>query len=225
MTQLTPPRVNTPPTVDLTGHDQSKNTPGTQDTLDSTVSSLQCSFYLEVERANTLRREAAKTNAQSLLDMQTAMNTTQAEMDGKLVRMDETIKTVHEGQKLNDENIQLLMKQFATFSAQIQMMQNVQPSQNNIHSITTAHTIETPTKANTAVQGNTTTETPTFASIPPLNDMEMTDGAAMNVEEFDTIMTDAENKKRWAEANAAEALSKKKKAQNLSPLRRSGRGQ
>ena len=81
---------------------------------------------------------------------------------------------------MNNENIQLLMKQFATFSAQIQMMQNVQPSQNNIHSITTAHTIETPTKANTAVQDNTTTETPTFASIPPLNDMEMTEGAVMH---------------------------------------------
>jgi hypothetical protein len=37
MTQSTPPYVPNPPTVDLTGHDQTKNTTGTQDTLDSTV--------------------------------------------------------------------------------------------------------------------------------------------------------------------------------------------
>ena len=99
------------------------------------------------------------------------------------------------------------------------MMQNVHPMTTTPPITTPANTIETPTKANATVQGATLTETPIDDSVLPSNDMDMTDGAAMNVAEFDTIMTDAENKKRWAEANAAEALSKKKKAQNLSPLR------
>ena len=60
---------------------------------------------------------------------------------------------------------------------------------------------------------------------PPLNNMDMTDGSAMNVTEFDTIMMDAETRKILAEENETEAFSIKKKAQNLSTLRQSGRGQ
>ena len=105
------------------------------------------------------------------------------------------------------------------------MMQNVHPMSTTPTSTTPANTIETPIKANATVQGATLTETSIGDSVPPSTNMDMADGSAMNMAEFDTIMTDAENRKRWAEENEAEAFSKKKKAQNLSTLRRSGRGQ
>jgi len=75
-----------------------------------------------VERANTLRCEAAATNSKSLLNMQTAMNTKQTAIDNKLSMMDKTIRTVHEGQKLNDDNIQLLMKKFEVFGEQMKLL-------------------------------------------------------------------------------------------------------
>ena len=98
-----------------------------------------------------MRREAAKAIAQSLLDMQTAMNKKQTEMDGKLVMMDQTIWTVYKGKKLNVENIQLLMQQFAAFGAQMQMMQNVQHAIQTPDITTPSNTTETPTEANETV--------------------------------------------------------------------------
>ena len=65
-----------------------------QETLDSTVSSIQSSFQQEVERANRLRKEAAEANAKSLLSMQEKVKET-------LTVVDTTIKCVHEGQTLN----------------------------------------------------------------------------------------------------------------------------
>ena len=53
----------------------------------------------------------------------------------------------------------------------------------------------------------------------------MEDGLTMDVDEFDTIVSDAESKKRMAEQAAIAEVTKKKKAQNhLSSRRRSGRG-
>ena len=164
-TQPTSPHVSTTPAINLTGHENNNRTrdgTGTQDTLDSTVFSFQCSFHQEVERFNNLWREVAKANAQSLLDMQAAMNTKQTEMDSKLVMMDQTICTVHKGKKLNDENIQLLMQQFAAFGAQMQMMQNVQPAIQTPAIATPSNTTETPTKANETVPDATHIEEPSI---------------------------------------------------------------
>ena len=58
---------NTPTPINLTGPTRNPSThndsAGTQDTLDNTVSSLQCSFHQEVEHVNIIRREAAAANA------------------------------------------------------------------------------------------------------------------------------------------------------------------
>ncbi len=74
-----------------TEEDEHMDTQQTQETLDSTVSSMQSSFQQEVERANRLRKEAAMVNAKSLADMQKTV-------DVRLKDMDTTIKIVHEGQ-------------------------------------------------------------------------------------------------------------------------------
>ena len=145
------------------------------------------------------------------------MNTKQMEMDRKLVMMDQTILTVNEGQKLNDENIQLLMKQFAKFGAQMQMMQNLQHTKH-------------PTAITTPVKGTETVPGANHLEVLPTGDtgLPQTDlytAPEMNVAEFDTIISDAETRKRLAEEEDGDAFSKKEKAQNLSTLRRSGRGQ
>ena len=88
---------------------------GTQDTLDSTVSSLQCSFQKEIERENLLRKEAAESTEASLLVMQ-------KEVNDRLTMMDSTIRTVHEGQTLNDRNIKLLMKKMDLFGEQMKLL-------------------------------------------------------------------------------------------------------
>ena len=49
-------------------------TVGTQDIFNITVSSLQSSFQQEIERANTMRKEAAEATAASLTKMQTEVN-------------------------------------------------------------------------------------------------------------------------------------------------------
>ena len=80
--------------IDLTTDNGSQpkdlHTGGTQDTLGSTVSSLQSSFQQEVERANALRKVVAEETARSLTHIQTKVNE-------KLTEMDRTIKIVHEG--------------------------------------------------------------------------------------------------------------------------------
>lgn len=65
--------------------------------MESTVSSLQCSFKQEVKHANTLRRDVAAANTKSLLDMQLDMNNKQTAMDNKLTEMDTMIHIVHKG--------------------------------------------------------------------------------------------------------------------------------
>ena len=105
------------------------------------------------------------------------------------------------------------------------MMQNVQPMPATPTITPPANTTETPSKAHATVHGATLPEPATGDAAPTSNNMDMAAGSAMNRAEFDTIMMDAENRKRWTEENQAEAFSNKKKAQNLSPLRRSGRGQ
>lgn len=212
-THPTSPLVSTTTSIDLTGHDNYTKTQdgtGTQDTLDSMISSLQCTFHQEVETINTLQREAAKANAKSLLDIQTVMNTKQTEIDRKLVVMDQTIRTVHEGQKLNDENMQLLMKQFTVFGAQMQMMQNLQPTKHLIAIETPVEATETPVTANETVPGaNNLEASPTGdTGLPPL---DLYSAPEMNVAEFDTIMSDAETRKRLAEEKDADAFSKRKK--------------
>jgi len=188
-----------------------------------------------VERANTLRCEAAATNSKSLLNMQTAMNTKQTAIDNKLSMMDKTIRTVHEGQKLNDDNIQLLMKQFKVFGEQMKLLQTH-------HSVTPAYTPEmptkakeTPTKALTAVPtGHSNSSeitippgvTPATPQAIPPKDVIMEDELIMDTDELDTIMSDTESKKRMVEqAVIAEATKKKKDQNHLSTRRRSGRGQ
>ena len=105
------------------------------------------------------------------------------------------------------------------------MMQNVHSTTTPSTSTTTANTQETPTKAHATAQDATHKATSNGAADHFSSNTEMDDGSAMNVAEFDTIMTDAANRKRFAEENSAEATHNKKKAQNQSPLRRSGRGQ
>ena len=116
------------------------------------------------------------------------------------------------------------MRQFTAFGKQMQMMQNVHPMPATPTITSPTNTTETPTKAHATVQGATLPEPAIGDAAPPSTNMDMASGSAMNGAEFDTIMTDAENRKRWAEENEAEAFSKNKKAQNLSTLRRSGRG-
>ena len=51
------------------------------------------------------------------------MHATQRTMDAKLSTMESAVRSVHEGQKLTDNNIQLLMQQFTVFGKQMQQMQ------------------------------------------------------------------------------------------------------
>ena len=88
----------------------------TQDTVDSTVSSLQSSLQQEVERANRLRKVAAEESKKSLLAMQIKVNT-------RLEAMDATIKGVHEGQSLNDKNINSMMTKMDIFGRQMQRLE------------------------------------------------------------------------------------------------------
>jgi len=88
---------------------------GIQDTLDGTISFLQCSFQKEIERANKLRKEAVESTEASLISMQ-------KKVTDKLTMMDSTIRTVYEGQNLNDCNIQLLMQKMDMFREQMKLL-------------------------------------------------------------------------------------------------------
>ena len=62
-----------------------------------------------MERANRLRNEAAEANKRSLIEMQSKVN-------DHLKEMDTAIKCVHEGQSLNDKNIQMMMSKMDLFA-------------------------------------------------------------------------------------------------------------
>ena len=63
-----------------------------------------------------MRKEAAEENEKLLLDMQTKVN-------ARLQEMDNTIKCVHKGQTLNDQNIKTMMSKMDVFSMQIQKLE------------------------------------------------------------------------------------------------------
>ena len=180
------------------------DTQPTQETIDSTVSSMQSSFQQEVERANRLRKAAVEANAQSLVDMQ-------RQVDERLQDMDKTIKIVHEGQTSNDANIHIMMTKMDLFGAQ---MQRLEAKLNG--------TPQGEEKEKKAIRGNQVT--------PSGNDTqdeenEWNDNFAASSHDFDAIMTDAESKKRMA-AESSLAKAKKSKPQ-LAPITRStaqGRG-
>ena len=183
-----------------------------QETLDSTVSSMQSSFQQEVEKANLLRKEAAEANERSLMAMQEKVNS-------KLQEMDNTIKIVHEGQTLNDKNIQMMMTKMDIFSAQMQLLQgkiDAAPSGEDNEKkrekesprgvVSQALAITTPTKH---VEDE---------------EAEWNDDFVNSPQAFDAIMADAETKKRVAEDSSL-AKAKKKKSQPATNTRsRAGRG-
>ena len=76
---------------------------GTQDTLGSTVLSLETSLHQEIARANQLRKEAAEKTEQSLVKKQ-------SKLDERLKVMDGNLQALHVGQTMMDKNIQMLMK-------------------------------------------------------------------------------------------------------------------
>ena len=216
--------------IELTGHKRNitpKHTreDSSQDTMESTISSLKCSFQQEVERENTLRREAAEANAKSLLDMQKEMNHKQTAMDNKLTEMDTTIRTVHEGQTINDTNIQLLMRKLDVFGEQILKMQmnNYATPIKDKETSTAAHMMAITTNVGNETTMSTMSPNDTTQETQPPVDADMEDDINMDAEIFDSIMTDAESKKRIAEQTVLDDISKKKKAQvPLSTRRRSG---
>ena len=188
---------------------------GTQDTLDSTVSSLQSSFQKEIERANTLRKEAAEATEASLASMQ-------KEVNDKLTMMDSTIRTVHEGQTLNDKNIQLLMKKMDILGEQMKMMhqhkEETTPSAKDAHMIAEVKESGSPQRKRS------------LPIIPYKDTQELEEdwdeNFAESTEAFDTIMTDAETKKRTAAVDVAKTTKPKKTRSPTKPITRArlGRG-
>lgn len=110
----------------------------------------------------------------------------QIQVNNKLVDMDRTIKIAHEGQTLNDTNIQLLMKNKDLFGEQMLLLQTkmVQdPSQDIKDTITQVET------ANNITTTPTCTDT-TQDSI----DKETTwdENCVASQSDFDAIITDVE---------------------------------
>ena len=203
-TDETPVKQSTTTEVETTTTTDEMDTQPTQETLDSTVSSMQSSFQQEVERANRMRKAAAEANAQSLMDMQ-------RQVDERLKDMDKTIKIVHEGQTSNDANIQTMMTKMDLFGVQ---MQRLEAKLNG-----TPHGEEKEKKEN---RGNKVTPTGN-ATQDEANDWN--EDFAASPHDFDAIMSDAESKKRTA-AESSLAKAKKSKPQ-LAPITRStaqGRG-
>ena len=102
---------------------------------------------------------------------------------------------------MNNENRQLLMKQFAAFGAQMQMMPHLQSRTQPIAITTPAKATETPVQANETVPSGTNhlEPPPTGDTGLPPTDTDIAEGSEMNVEKFETIMLDAETRRRLAE--------------------------
>jgi hypothetical protein len=114
----------------------------------------------------------------------------QKEVNDRLTMMDSTIRTVHEGQTLNDKNIQLLMKKMDIFGEQMKLLHQSKK--------------ETPSKAIAAPENVEVKESESPQGrrkqtniIPYTAPQEAEEDAwdenfAAPTEDFDTIMTDAE---------------------------------
>ena len=183
------------------------DTQPSQETLDSTVSSIQSSFQQEVERANRLRKEAAEANAKSLLSMQEKVNE-------RLTAMDTTIKCVHEGQTLNDRNIQTMMTKMDIFGRQMERLEERlgQPSP-----ATNLFPPATPQRQKAVTQT-------TLDDDEGDGEKEWSDDFAASPKEFDAIMSDAESKKRVAESSLARAKKPKSQPASNTRSRAQGRG-
>ena len=159
---------------------------------------MQSSFQQEVEKSNRLRKEAAEANERSLMEMQEKVNDC-------LQEMDTTIKIVHEGQTLNDKNIQMMMTKMDIFSEQMQLLQQKLNEAPSGEDDGTKKAKGSPRKvvSQTAITTQNTHEEE--------EEREWNDDFATSPKAFDAIMSDAETKKRVAEDSS---LSKAKKTKS-----------
>ena len=182
--------------VDVVSPAPRHDTQSTQETLDSTVSDLQSSLQQEVERANRLRKVAAEASEKSLMEMQ-------MKVDSRLEAMDQTIKGVHEGQTLNDQNINIMMTKMDIFGRQMQRMEE-------------KFSLASPPRKRSSGDGGATAND---------EENEWVDDSDPSPAEFDAIMSDAEaaTKKRVAEMASAKTAKKTKSLLSTKTRSQSGR--
>ena len=161
-----------------------------------------------------MRREAAEATAQLLLDMQTTVN-------HKLTEMDTTIKIVHEGKTLNSKNIQLLMTKINMLGDQMQQLQHSKNNNNQRTSIRNTKAKTTNSLSNALnVESNNNNEqqdmamvdnesTPLLVTQPEENEYD--EKFSESPSEFDSIILDAETKKRLSESKDSNGDTAKKK--------------
>jgi actin-related protein len=146
----------------------------------------------------------------------------QKEVNDKLTMMDSTIRTVHEGQTLNDKNIQLLMKKMDILGEKMKMMhqhkEETMPSAKDAHKIAEV-------KESGSPQRKRSLSIITYKDTQELEE-DWDENFAESTEAFDTIMTDAETKKRTAAVDVAKTTKPKKTRSPTKPITRArlGRG-
>ena len=138
--------------------------------------------------------------------------------------MDSTIRTVHEGQTLNDRNIQLLMKKMDIFGEQMKLLHQ---SKKETPSKVTAASEDAEVKEIEPTQGRRKqTNIIPYTAPQEADDDAWDENFAASTEDFDTIMMDAESKKRTAVAEVVKTTKTKKTKSpiKLTTRARLGRG-